>query len=100
MQAANFSASSNSSGGIDIEPANLSSGRRSVIARHASSQPLLCVVPVGNARLVEKLRREELIPLGSCIGTRREALLACLDHLTDGAGNEAHNIKHRLCGGI
>jgi general secretion pathway protein A len=29
------------------------------------SQPLLCVVLAGDARLPEKLRREELIPLGS-----------------------------------
>jgi general secretion pathway protein A len=34
------------------------------------SQPLLCIVLVGDARLIEKLRREELIPLGSRIRTR------------------------------
>jgi general secretion pathway protein A len=34
------------------------------------SQPLLCVVLAGDARLIEKLRREELIPLGSRIRTR------------------------------
>jgi general secretion pathway protein A len=52
------------------------------------SQPLLCVVLAGDARLIEKLRREELIPLGSRIRTRlateyaaREELLACLTHL-------------------
>ncbi len=28
------------------------------------SQPLLCVVLAGDARLIDKLRREELIPLG------------------------------------
>lgn len=58
------------------------------------SQPLLCIVLAGDARLIEKLRREELIPLGSRIRTRlttefpsREELLACLEHLLAGAGN-------------
>lgn len=58
------------------------------------SQSLLCVVLAGDARLLDKLRREELIPLGSRIRTRlatetatREELLACLDHLIQRAGN-------------
>ena len=58
------------------------------------SQSLLCVVLCGDARLLDKLRREELIPLGSRIRTRlatgvatREELLACLDHLLTTAGN-------------
>jgi type II secretory pathway predicted ATPase ExeA len=58
------------------------------------SQPLLCVVLAGDARLIDKLRREELIPLGSRIRTRlatehasREELLAGLNHLLAGAGN-------------
>jgi general secretion pathway protein A len=58
------------------------------------SQPLLCVVLAGDARLIEKLRREELIPLGSRIRTRlatehasRDELLASLNHLLAGAGN-------------
>jgi len=58
------------------------------------SQPLLCIVMAGDARLLEKLRREELIPLGSRIRTRlatefasRDELLACLAHLLAGAGN-------------
>ena len=48
----------------------------------------------GDARLIDKLRREELIPLGSRIRTRlatehasREELLAGLNHLLAGAGN-------------
>lgn len=47
----------------------------------------------GDARLLEKLRREELIPLGSRFRTRlatefasREELLACLAHLLTGVG--------------
>lgn len=34
------------------------------------SQPLPCIVLVGDARLIEKLRREALIPLRSRIRTR------------------------------
>ena len=71
------------------------------------SQPLLCIVMAGDARLIEKLRREELIPLGSRIRTRlatefasRDDLLACLDHLTAGAGNASlmtPQLRHTLC---
>lgn len=46
------------------------------------------IVLAGDPRLLEKLRREELIPLGSRIRTRlatefasRDELLACLEHL-------------------
>ncbi len=60
------------------------------------SQPLLCVILAGDARLTEKLRLEALIPLGSRIRTRlstapasREELLACLTHLLAGAGNSS-----------
>ena len=58
------------------------------------SQSLLCIVMAGDARLLEKLRREELVPLGSRIRTRlatefasRDELLICLGHLLAGAGN-------------
>ena len=71
------------------------------------SQPLLCIVIAGDARLLEKLRREELIPLGSRIRTRlatefasRDELLACLEHLLDGAGNASlmtAPLRHTLC---
>jgi type II secretory pathway predicted ATPase ExeA len=71
------------------------------------SQPLLCVVLAGDARLIEKLRREELIPLGSRIRTRlatehasREELLAGLNHLLAGAGNASlmtAALRHTLC---
>jgi general secretion pathway protein A len=71
------------------------------------SQPLLCVVLAGDARLIEKLRREELIPLGSRIRTRlatehasREELLAGLTHLLAGAGNASlmtTALRHTLC---
>lgn len=71
------------------------------------SQPLLCIVLAGDARLIEKLRREELIPLGSRIRTRlatefasRDDLLACLEHLLAGAGNASlmtPQLRHTLC---
>jgi type II secretory pathway predicted ATPase ExeA len=71
------------------------------------SQPLLCIVLAGDARLIEKLRCEELIPLGSRIRTRlatefasREELLACLEHLLAGAGNASlmtPQLRQTLC---
>jgi type II secretory pathway predicted ATPase ExeA len=70
------------------------------------SQSLLCIVLAGDARLLEKLRREELIPLGSRIRTRlaaevatREELLACLEHLLEAAGNASlmtRELRHTL----
>jgi general secretion pathway protein A len=70
------------------------------------SQSLLCIVLSGDARLLDKLRREELIPLGSRIRTRlateaatRDDLLACLDHLLVSAGNATlmtKELRHTL----
>jgi type II secretory pathway predicted ATPase ExeA len=77
----------------EMYPVVLSELRLLASARF-DSQPLLCVILAGDLRLIEKLRREELIPLGSRIRTRlnleaatREELAACLDHLIDAAGN-------------
>jgi hypothetical protein len=60
-----------------------------------------------DARLIEKLRREELIPLGSRIRTRlatehasRSELQACLAHLLAGAGNASlmtPQLQQTLC---
>ena len=71
------------------------------------SQSLLCIVMAGDARLIEKLRREELIPLGSRIRPRlatefasRDELLACLEHLLAEAGNASlmtPQLRHTLC---
>ena len=71
------------------------------------SQSLLCVVLAGDARLLDKLRREELIPLGSRIRTRlatgvatRDELLACLEHLLATAGNASlmtQQLRNTLC---
>ena len=58
------------------------------------SRTLLSVVLAGDNRLTDKLRREDLLPLGSRIRTRlameyadREELIACLEHLQRTAGN-------------
>ena len=71
------------------------------------SQPLLCVVLAGDARLLEKFKREELIPLGSRIRTRLateaatpEQLLQCLDFVLAACGNASlmsATLKHTLC---
>jgi len=80
---------------------------RLLASAHFDSRPLLCIVMAGDARLVDKLRREELIPLGSRIRTRlatefasREELLASLNHLLAGAGNASlmtPQLRHTLC---
>jgi general secretion pathway protein A len=75
-------------------PTPVLSELRLLASARFDSQPLLCTVLAGDARLVEKLRHEELIPLGSRIRTRlatefasRDDLFACLEHLLAGAGN-------------
>ncbi len=77
----------------EMNPAVLCEMRLLASARF-DSQPLLCVVLAGDARLPDKLRQEALIPLGSRIRTRlatehasRDELAACLDHLINCAGN-------------
>ena len=67
---------------------------RLLTSMHFDSRTLLSVILAGDARLSAKLRREELLPLGSRIRTRlnmeyasREALLECLKHLQNSAGN-------------
>ena len=74
---------------------------------HFDSQPLPCVILAGDARLIEKLRREELLPLGSRIRTRlglehasRDELAACLTHLLGIAGNASlmtPQLRQTLC---
>jgi type II secretory pathway predicted ATPase ExeA len=67
---------------------------RLLTSMHFDSRTLLSVILAGDARLIAKLRREELLPLGSRIRTRlhmeyasREALIACLKSLQKSAGN-------------
>jgi general secretion pathway protein A len=79
----------------EMSPATLSELRLMASAQF-DSQPLLCVVLAGDMRLPEKLRREDLIPLGSRIRTRlatehasSDELLDCLKHLLSAAGNQS-----------
>ncbi len=66
---------------------------RMLASKDLDTRQLLCVVLAGDARLVERLRSPDLLPLGSRIRRRlvleyasREELLACLDHLLEVAG--------------
>jgi general secretion pathway protein A len=67
---------------------------RVLASKDLDSRQLLCVVFAGDARLPERLRAPELLPLGSRIGRRhhvdaasRDELCACLDHVLEVAGN-------------
>jgi general secretion pathway protein A len=67
---------------------------RVLASKELDSRQLLCVIFAGDARLPERLRTPELLPLGSRIRRRlvldhasRDELCACLDHLLDAAGN-------------
>src|SRR6202522_3378782 len=67
---------------------------RILASKDFDSKQLLCVVFAGDARLPERLRTAELLPLGSRIRRRlvfdyasRDELLACRDLLLETAGN-------------
>ena len=67
---------------------------RILASKELDSKQLLCVVFAGDARLPDRLRSPELLPLGSRIRRRlvfdyasRDELLSCLDHLLAAAGN-------------
>ncbi len=77
----------------EMAPATLSELRLLASTRF-DSRPLLGVVLVGDSRLTDKLKGEELLPLGSRIRIRlameyasREELAACLSHLLSTSGN-------------
>lgn len=66
---------------------------RLLSSKELDARALLCIVFAGDARLPERMRSPELLPLGSRIRRRlkfetatRDELLACLDHLLDAAG--------------
>ena len=68
---------------------------RILATTHFDSRSILSVVLAGDGRLTERLRREELLPLGSRIRTRlmmeyvgRDELRACLEYLLETAGNK------------
>jgi len=74
-------------------PPNVLNELRLLSSTHYDSRTLLTVVLAGDARLQEKLRRDELIPLGSRIRVRlamdyadRSVLIACMTHLLESAG--------------
>lgn len=67
---------------------------RVLASKELDSRQLLCVVFAGDARLTDRLRTPDLLPLGSRIRRRihletasRDELCACLDHLLEAAGN-------------
>ena len=77
----------------EMHPAALSE-LRLLSSMQFDSRNLLSVVFAGDARLNSKLRRDELLPLGSRIRTRlvmeyasRDELAQCLHHLLSSAGN-------------
>ena len=77
----------------EMHPAVLSE-LRLLSSMQFDSRTLLTVILAGDARLTSKLRRDELLPLGSRIRTRlqmeyvdRDQLLACLKYLLATAGN-------------
>ena len=86
----------------EMAPAVLNELRLLASARF-DSRSLLSVVFAGDGRFTTKLRRDELLPLGSRIRARllmeyasREELLACLAHLQASAGN-ANLMTAQLC---
>ena len=77
----------------EMNPATLSELRLLFSARF-DSRPLLSIVLAGDARLADKLKRDDLLPLGSRVRTRlameyatRDDLMTCLEHLLSTAGN-------------
>ena len=67
------------------------------------SRTLLSVVLAGDGRFVEKLRRDDLMPLGSRLRARlvleaatSEELLTCLKHLLSASGNPALMTKELM----
>lgn len=90
----------------DMHPAVLSE-LRLLSSMQFDSRILLTVIMAGDHRLTSKLRRDDLLPLGSRIRTRlimeyagREELMACLKHLLKTAGNTqlmTPELMHTLC---
>lgn len=85
----------------EMQPAVLSE-LRLLSSMQFDSRNLLSVVFAGDGRLNSKLRRDELLPLGSRIRTRlsmeyasRDELTDCLNHLLTSAGN-AHLMSPEL----
>jgi general secretion pathway protein A len=92
--------------GQELQP-NVLAELRLLAATQFDSRTVLSVVLAGDARLTDRLRQEELLPLGSRIRMRltmdyatSEELQACLTHLLDSAGNPTlmtDALKQTLC---
>jgi type II secretory pathway predicted ATPase ExeA len=90
----------------ELQP-NVLAELRLLAATQFDSRTVLSVVLAGDARLTDRLRQEELLPLGSRIRMRlamdyatSEELQACLTHLLDSAGNPTlmtEALKTTLC---
>jgi len=90
----------------ELQP-NVLAELRLLAATHFDSRNVLSVVLAGDARLTDRLRQDELLPLGSRIRMRlamdyatSEELQACLTHLLDSAGNPTlmtEALKSTLC---
>jgi type II secretory pathway predicted ATPase ExeA len=69
---------------------------RIISSKELDSRSLLCVILAGDARLPDRLRSDDLQPLGSRVRRRlaldyasKDELGACMDHLLENAGNSA-----------
>ena len=78
----------------EMQPAVLSE-LRLLSSEQFDSRTLLTVVLAGDTRLTQKLRSDELLPLGSRIRSRlvmdyadRNELITCMKHLLSSAGND------------
>jgi type II secretory pathway predicted ATPase ExeA len=67
---------------------------RILASKDLDARQLLCVILAGDGRLPERLRSDELLPLGSRLRRRlvldyasRDELLACIEQLLSAAGN-------------
>jgi len=88
-------------------PPNVLNELRLLSSTDYDSRTLLSVILAGDERLQHKLRRDELLPLGSRMRVRlamryaeREELLDCLKHLLDTAGNPSlmsQGLVENLC---
>ena len=88
-------------------PANVLNELRLLSSTDYDSRTLLSIILAGDARLQDKLRRDELLPLGSRMRVRllmdyadRAELVACVKHMLDTAGNASlmsEGLVQNLC---
>lgn len=88
-------------------PSSVLNELRLLSSMQFDSRLLLSIVLAGDGRLANKLRRDDLLPLGSRIRVRlhleyasREELMACLKHLQSTAGNASlmtQELSRTLC---